>query len=103
MKVEEMKKTVDKIWKEAKKDVEKMLDETSRLVKKGEVHLKDASEKSREKLEEAGLSLKKERLYYDLGKALVKVPRSRWLQNSKVKKIFEEARAIDRLLKKKKR
>lgn len=64
----EVKKRVEAIWKEAKKDLDKVLKETTILVKKGEKQLKDISGKSKVQAEIISLKLQREKFYYELGK-----------------------------------
>lgn len=103
MKVDELKTKADHLWKEAKKDMEKFLTDTSRLIKQGEVQLKDASEKGREKMEKMGYALRKERLYYELGKKTASLPRSQWENNKRINELVREIKKLDRLMAMKKK
>ncbi|RKY36141.1 MAG: hypothetical protein DRP72_04415, partial [Candidatus Omnitrophota bacterium] len=62
--MKELKRKIEKLWKPVKKDLDKILKETTSLAKKGESYLKDISEKGKENLELLSLFLKKEKLYY---------------------------------------
>lgn len=99
MKVEELKSKINKLWESTKKDLEKALKDTNNLVKKGEGYIKDVSEKGKEKLEAMRLTLKKEKLYYELGKTVSSLPKSRWVKNKKVGKLVEDIKKIHREIK----
>lgn len=101
MKVEDVRKKVDYLWRETKKDLDKILNDTSKMLKKGEVHLKDVSERGIEKLEEMGGILKREKLYYKLGKSLSAISRSQWGKNKKINTFLDEIKHINKSLKKK--
>ena len=62
----EIQQVLKKLWQTSQKDFEKLTKETSQLLKKGEKALKEASLKSKEKLELVSLALKREKLYYQL-------------------------------------
>ncbi len=103
MRLRELKKKIKKIWKPVKKDLDRILKETTSLAKKGESYFKDISEKSKKKLELLSLSLKKEKLYYQLGKVVFSLPRDRWREAKKVDELISQIRKINHLLKKKKK
>ena len=100
--MEELKKKIDSLWKSAKKDLEKVLKDTTRLIKKGEDYIKDFSEKGKDKLEKLTLSLQREKLYYELGKIISNLPKKRWTENKRIEEIVSKIRKINRQIKKKK-
>lgn len=102
MKIEELKRKIDSLWKSTKKDLEKVLKDTTKLMKKGESYIKDFSEKGKDKLEELALSLQREKLYYELGKVISTLPKKRWTENKKVEEIVNKIRRINRQIKKRK-
>ncbi len=79
-----LKNKVGRLWELSKKDLERILKDTSSLVKKGETYIKDKSKEGREMLEALALALEREKSYYELGKSLVKLPKSKWANNKKV-------------------
>jgi len=100
--MEELKKKIDSLWRSAKKDLEKVLKDTTKLMKKGEEYIKDLSEKGKDKLEKLTLSLQREKLYYELGKAISNLPKKRWTENKRIEEIVSKIRKINRQIKKKK-
>ena len=72
-----LKQKIDRLWMLSKKDLDKILKDTTRLVKKGEAYIKDKSEEGKKMLETMALALLREKLYYELGKRLAKVPKKR--------------------------
>ena len=103
MKRKEFEKKVDKLWKVAKKDLDKVSKDTMRLVKKGEAYIKEISKKGEENLESMVLALQREKLYYELGKSLASLSKRKWAKNKKVEgsiaKIKGLSRKINRLKK----
>ncbi len=102
MKVEELKKTIDNLWKNTKKDLDKVLKETATLVKKGESYIKDISEKGKKNLEILKLSVEREKLYYQLGKTISSLSKNKWKDNKKVNELVTKIRKISRQIKSKK-
>ena len=96
----DLKVRIHKIWIRTKKDLENVLDETARLMKKGERHFKEISEKSKERLELMNLGLKRENLYYRLGKATAKTSQSKWSSAKKLQKINSEIKKLSREIRK---
>ncbi len=99
MEMKDLRKKMDNLWKIAKKDLDKALKDTSTLAKKGEVYLKDVSEKGKDKVEALTLSLKREKMYYELGKALSALPKSKWPKNTKAGNINSEIKKMSRQIK----
>jgi predicted nucleic acid-binding Zn-ribbon protein len=100
MKIEELRKNIDRLWKVTKKDLEKASKETTELIKKGEEYIKDISERGRKKLEMMGFALKREKLYYELGKTISGLSKGRWLKSKKIGDLVSQIKKIDRLIKK---
>ncbi len=86
-KKKDMKHTMSDIWKATKDDFESAMNETSKLIKKGEEHVKSFSEKSKDKLELISAKLKRENLYYQLGKKVSSVSKSKWKDSKTIDKI----------------
>ena len=84
----ELKKKVDKLWKEGKKEVDKVLRDTQKLAKKGEIRIKKEYDKAEKKLEVLFLSLQKERLYHELGKSLSRMNKKKWPGSKKIKSLL---------------
>ncbi len=88
------KKQMNVVWKATKKDLNKAVKEITVLLKSGEEHLKDFSEKGKDKFEGLVLSLEREKLYHDLGKATTS---SRKSQNKYTKKELAVLKKISKI------
>ncbi len=93
-KKDKIKEMVEKIWPVTKKELEKVMNNTKGLIDKGEAYLKDVEKKGAENVKKMSLSVKKEGMYYNLGKLIANTPRAKW---SKTKKIGELLTKIDNL------
>jgi hypothetical protein len=91
-----LQKNLTKVWKKTKKQLNKAAQETSRLIKKGEGHIKDLSFKGKIKSEILILKTKRESLYYYLGRA---VAISKTKTNKKIEKIQKEINEINKEIK----
>ena len=96
----DIKEILTKLWQTSQKDFEKITKETSKLLKKGEEALKEVSQKSKEKLELVSLTLKRERLYYRLGKLITTLPKSSWEKSKKINALVKEITNLTRQIKK---
>lgn len=74
-KFEEFKK---KYWPKTKKEFERGMDQTKKALKEGEKHLKVFSEHSARHAKRISLSLKREKMYYELGKRISSTPKTKW-------------------------
>ena len=97
----ELKDKLSLLWKRTRKDLDAMVSETSKLIKKGEKQVKEISEKSRLKLEIMNLKLKREKLYHALGKTIAGTSPSKWTQNKKIEKLIAEIKKLSREITKK--
>jgi len=86
----ELKKKIDRLWKLSKKDLERILKDTSRLAKKGEDYIREMSKKGEKNLEVMLLNLQKERLYYELGKSLANLSKNKWSSSKKAEALADE-------------
>ncbi|MFH1577925.1 MAG: hypothetical protein ABIC18_02515 [Candidatus Omnitrophota bacterium] len=100
MKKKEFKRKVDKLWKQGKKDLDKILKETSHMIKTGESHIKEMSKKAEENLEVMVLSLQREKLYYELGKSAVNLPKGKWESSKTLDSLLTKIKDINRKVKK---
>ena len=93
------KKKVEKLWKSTRKDLSKFLKDAERLVKKGEVYIKDKSEKGKKELEIITLTVQRERLSYELGKTVAKHPNSKDGYSKKALNLLNKIKGINRKIK----
>jgi len=94
------KEVIEKVWPKTKKELEKAIESAKKMLIKGEEHLKDFSEKGIEKTKKMSLSLKKEKLYYDLGKTIAATAASKWANDKKVSDLMAGIKALERQIKK---
>ncbi|UCG35310.1 MAG: hypothetical protein JSW17_00480 [Candidatus Omnitrophota bacterium] len=89
-----------KLWPKTKKEWEKGLKQTKKLLDKGETYLKSVSEKGVEQTRKISLNLKKEQLYYNLGKLVANTPKTKWSKSPKVAKLLKQIANIENTVKK---
>ena len=75
---------VDKVWPTAKKDLEKTLAQTKKLIAEGEKHLKEFTEKSVEQTRRVSLGIRREKVYYDLGRLVARTAPAKWKTTKKI-------------------
>ena len=63
--------------------MDKVLKDAQRLVRQGESYIKDKSEKGKIQLEIVALNLQREKLYYELGKVIARLPKNKWTVTKK--------------------
>jgi len=93
-------KAMAKVWPNTKKELERMMKNTKALLDKGEKYFKDVSEKSLNSTKKLSLSLQKEKLYYDLGKAAATVPTAKLSTSKKISSLKSKIVKIEREIKK---
>ncbi len=91
---------VDKVWPKTKKELEKVAENAKKMLAKGESYLKEVSEKGVEQSKKISLSLKKEKLYYDLGKAVSSCDLAELSSNKKVNGILKNIKKLEISIKK---
>ncbi len=97
---ESFKKAVDKLWPATKKELEKAINSTKEMLNKGESYIKVMSEKSVDKTRKLSLVVKREKLYYTLGKSTAQIPKSKWPTDKKISKLIKDVKALDKEIKK---
>jgi len=86
---------VEKVWPKTKKELEKAADNAKKMLNKGEVYLKDVSDKSIAQAKRLSLSLKKEKLFYDLGKAVAATNLEKVKTDKKVNGLLRKIKSLD--------
>jgi hypothetical protein len=86
----------EKAWPEAKKELEKALKNARIALNKSEVYLKNVTEKGAEQTKKISLGLKKEKLYYDLGKEVAATSVTKWKSSRKISALLKEIKKIDK-------
>ena len=95
-----LKAAVEKAWPKTKKELERAMKNAKIMLSKGEKYLKDVSDKGVEQTKKISLSLKREKLYYDLGKTLATTSANKWGGSKKIKTALSEIKKIDKDIKK---
>lgn len=90
----------EKHWPNAKKELEKGIENAKKMVSAGEKHIRQLSEKGAERTRKITLQVKKERLFYELGKAVSSVAKSKWGSDKKIQDLRNEIKALEREIKK---
>ncbi len=97
---EKWKEIQTKIWPKTKKDLEKGMVEAKKMLSKGEKYVRNVSDKGVKETKKISLNLKKEQLYYQLGKALAHSQKSKWTENRKAEALVKKIKIINREIKK---
>ena len=95
-----VKEVVNKVWPKTKKELERSIKNAKILIDKGEKHLKSFSDSSARQAKKLSLNLKKEQLYYRLGKTLSKLTKSKWGTDENVAAILKQIKDIDSSIRK---
>jgi len=93
---EKVKELIEKNWPKTKIELEKAMESAKKMISKGEEYIKDLSEKSVDATKKISCNLKKEKLFYDLGKLVSATSKSKWESNKKISAMLLEIRAIDK-------
>lgn len=100
VKKDPFKEVVEKLWPKTKKEIEKGMENAKKMLAKGEECLKELSEKGIEKTKKIALSLKKEKLYYDLGKTAAATAIDKWKSSKKISALLKTNREITKQIQK---
>jgi len=88
------------LWKNSVTEYGKMTKEAQKLLKKGEKNWQQISQKSQDRLEAVNLSIKKEKLCYQMGKTLSRLPKNLWTKTKKVDAMVKEIKGLTKKIKK---
>ena len=97
---EKWKEMQTKLWPKTKKELEKGMAEAKKMLSKGEKYIKNVSDKGVKETKKMSLNLKKEQLYYQLGKALAHSQKTKWTENRKAEALVKKIKVLDREIKK---
>lgn len=96
-----VRKEIEKIWPEAKKNISKVNKDLTKLMKKSEKNLSDFYSNVKKKTDLLLLKAKREELYYELGKSLSPLLTSDQLKNKNILRISTEIRQLNKKLRSK--
>ncbi len=95
-----LKEIAEKVWPKTKKELEKGMKSAKEMLNKGEKYLKDVSDKGREKTKKLSLTLRREKLFYDLGKAAATTVKTKWNSSKKIQSVLTEIKNLTAQIKK---
>jgi len=95
-KKESFKDVVDKLWPQAKKELDKGVKNAKKMLAKSEKYLKELSEKGVAQTKKLSLSIKREKAYYDLGKAVSAVSSTKWKVSRKISLLVKKIKGLDK-------
>ena len=87
-------KDLKKLLEGMRKRVQKLGKKTSVWIKKGEIEISRFSKMGKLELDIVNLNMKKEKLFKDIGKRMVKLGLSNKISDSVIKNMCDEAKAI---------
>jgi len=93
------KEIIDNVWPNTKKELEKTIKNAKVLIEKGEQHLRDVSEKSMASAKKLSLKLRREKLYYNLGKLVSSTAQAKLATTKKIQDLTRQIKAITRQIK----
>lgn len=96
MKINNFEEIKNKVWPKTKKELEKAIEKTKKAIDTGERYLKTLSQKGVENTHKIALTLKREKLYYELGRTLHDTPKNKWLEGKKIDELIEAINEINK-------
>lgn len=91
---------VETMWPKTKKELEKAAENAKVMLSKGEKYLKEVSDKSMAQARRLSLSLKREKLFYQLGKTVAQANVETLKMNKKFNTLLQEIKSLDTQIKK---
>lgn len=95
-----LEKAMRKFWPQTRKEMDKIMKNTKDMMDKGEKYFRDVSERGIENTKKLALSFEREKVYYDLGKAVAQTPQTNWKKSRKVSSLMNQIKKLDREIKK---
>ncbi|MFH1782264.1 MAG: hypothetical protein ABH848_01455 [Candidatus Omnitrophota bacterium] len=92
----DIKKIINKMWPKAKKELEKGIEETRKFIDNGERHVIDATEIGIKNVKIMAAHVKKEKLFYEIGKSVSKLSPKKWNTSKSILKGIEEIKKLNR-------
>ncbi len=96
-----IRKEIEKIWPEAKKTLTQLNKDASKLIKKTEKNLFDAYAKTKKTTEDLIIKAQREKLYYELGRAVASRLSADQRKNKTIAGISAQLRRLSRSLREK--
>ncbi len=95
-KKEFFKEAVDRLWPKAKKELDKGMRNAKKMLATSETYLKKLSVKGAAETKKISLSLKREKAYYDLGKATASVAVTKWKTSRKIASLIKVIKTLSK-------
>jgi len=95
-KKETLKEALDKLWPQAKQELDKGVDNAKKMLSKSEDYLKKLSVKGAAQTKKLSLYLKREKNYYDLGKAVSSTSTTKWSASRKISSLVKKIKSLDK-------
>jgi len=99
MKEQRLQEMIDKVWPRTKKELERGMVQTKKLIVEGEKQFKVISQKSIKNTKKLSLTLQREQLYYALGKSAAGTPRTKWGSAKKINSLIHNIKKLDQQIK----
>lgn len=96
---DKFKEIIENAWPKTKKELEKTINNAKGLIEKGEQHLREVSEKSVANAKKLSLGLKREKLYYNLGKLASSTAQAKLATTKKIHDLIGEIKTLTRQIK----
>ena len=93
---ETLKETFDRIWPQAKKEIDKGVINAKKMLSQSEKYLKKLSVKGAAQTKKLSLSLNREKTYYVLGKAVSASPSTKWKTSRKISSLVKKIKNLDK-------
>jgi hypothetical protein len=86
----------NKLWPKTRVELEKIVSTTKSAIDTGEKYLKEISEKGIKKTKTIPLRLKREKLYYELGRTVSSLCKSKWENDEQIANLIREIKQLDK-------
>ena len=93
-------KNFKRSWPKTKQSLEQGVQNVRKAIEQGEKQVRILSEKGAKNSRKLALSMKREKLYHDLGKAVSAVSPSQWNQSKTVGSLLEQVETVSQDIKK---
>lgn len=94
-----LKEAIDKVWPRTKVELEKAARTTKLLIDRGEVEVRKVSKQGFREVKKLSLTLKKDALYFRLGKSVATTAAEEWGTNRKIHGLLREIKVVEKNLK----
>jgi len=97
-----IQKEIKKLWPQAEKSIAQLNKDTQKFMKETEKTLAATYKKTKKTTEEVIFKAQREKLYYDLGRAVLPLLSAEQLKNKRIAPMVQEIRKLSRRIRSKK-